>query len=296
MYAREVIRNVIVDEMLHMTLAANILNAIGGIPKFADPEFIPKYPSPLPMGIGEDDGPAPGFPLVVGLKRYSRETVKTVFMAIEEPEKPFDIPIISAFGLQPTPTQRFQTIGQFYASVKEQIRHEGDQVFKNADASRQVRGWFRRDEEPEIKDVESALRAIDIIVEQGEGTPKRPLDFQGDIPHFYRFQELYIGKRLVRDPSSDVGIAYNPQQPVTIDDRADVIQMVDNPGEVDLTGPANQFVRRLSNECDRVYTKLLRALDATFNGAPEKMGDAQTESKEEHFRHFRIRTEMPARA
>jgi len=274
-YARTVIRNVIVEEMLHMTLAANILNAIGGTPKFADPDFIPKYPGPLPMGIGEDDGPAPGTPLIVGLKRYSRETVKNVFMAIEEPEKPFDIPNISALliggGLR---QQRFQTIGQFYASIKEQIRQEGDVLFKDADPDRQVRGWFKSNEEPEIKDVESALRAIDIIVEQGEGTPKRPLDFQGDFPHFYRFQELYLGKRLMRDPSSELGVAYDPQRPITIDERADVIQMVDNPGELDLTAPANLLVRRLSNECDRIYTKLLRALEIAFNGTPKKMSDA----------------------
>jgi len=273
-YARTVIRNVIVEEMLHMTLAANILNAIGGTPKFADPDFIPKYPGPLPMGIGENDGPAPGTPLIVELKRYSRETVKTVFMAIEEPEKPFDIPNISAFGLGAGPRQSFQTIGQFYASIKEQIRQEGDVLFKNADPDRQVRGWFKPNEEPEIKDVASALSAIDIIVEQGEGTPKRPLDFQDDFPHFYRFQELYLGKRLVRDPSSELGVAYDPLQPITIDDRADVIQMVDNPGELDLTAPANLFVRRLSNECDRVYTKLLRALETAFNGTPKKMSDA----------------------
>src|SRR5436190_9724173 len=275
-YARDVIRNMIVEEMLHMTLAANILNAIGGTPKFADPHFIPKYPGPLPMGIGNDDDPAPGTPLIVGLKRYSRETVKNVFMAIEEPERPFDIPNVSALMMAGGARQRFQTIGQFYASIKEQIRQEKDELFKYADPNRQVRGWFRPNEEPEIKDVESALRAIDIIVEQGEGTPERPLDFQGDFPHFYRFQELYVGKKLVRDPSWELGIAYDPQQPITIDDQADVIQMVDNPGELDLTAPSNLFVRRLSNECDRVYTKLLRALEIAFNGTPKKMSDAQS--------------------
>ena len=50
------IRNIIVqvaeEEMRHMSIVANILNAIGGEPRMSDPNFIPKYPGPLPMSIG----------------------------------------------------------------------------------------------------------------------------------------------------------------------------------------------------------------------------------------------------
>src|SRR4051812_16031301 len=52
-YARTIIRDVVIEEMLHLTLAANILNAIGGAPRLSDPQFIPTYPGPLPMGIGD---------------------------------------------------------------------------------------------------------------------------------------------------------------------------------------------------------------------------------------------------
>jgi hypothetical protein len=47
-------------------LACNVLNAIGGEPEIAGPDFLPKYPGPLPLGIGGAEG------LVVGIKRYSR--------------------------------------------------------------------------------------------------------------------------------------------------------------------------------------------------------------------------------
>src|SRR5436305_15204459 len=50
-YARQVIHDVVVEEMLHMTVACNILNAIGGQPAIADPDFVPKYPHELPMGV-----------------------------------------------------------------------------------------------------------------------------------------------------------------------------------------------------------------------------------------------------
>ncbi|QMU59728.1 MAG: hypothetical protein GKR98_17020 [Boseongicola sp.] len=45
----EVIKSVFLEEMLHMALAANILNAVGGTPKFDYDGFIPTFPTPLPL-------------------------------------------------------------------------------------------------------------------------------------------------------------------------------------------------------------------------------------------------------
>ena len=73
-YARQVIRDVVVEEMLHMTLACNILNAIGGHPMIADPTFVPTYPHELPMGVAGD--------LVVHLKRYSKTLIEDTSMKI----------------------------------------------------------------------------------------------------------------------------------------------------------------------------------------------------------------------
>src|ERR1700750_3516779 len=43
-----VITSVFIEEMLHMTLAANLLNAVGGTPVLDHPGFIPRYPAFLP--------------------------------------------------------------------------------------------------------------------------------------------------------------------------------------------------------------------------------------------------------
>ncbi len=40
------IRRIVKDEMLHMTIAANILIAIGGSPSINQPGFVPSYPGP----------------------------------------------------------------------------------------------------------------------------------------------------------------------------------------------------------------------------------------------------------
>ncbi len=41
------IRGIVIQEMLHMAIAANILIAIGGSPAINKRDFIPKYPGPL---------------------------------------------------------------------------------------------------------------------------------------------------------------------------------------------------------------------------------------------------------
>jgi hypothetical protein len=71
-YARQVIRDIVVEEMLHMTLACNLLNAVGGHPQISGADFVPSYPHELPMGVAGD--------LVVHLKRYSKDLVQNTFM------------------------------------------------------------------------------------------------------------------------------------------------------------------------------------------------------------------------
>jgi hypothetical protein len=48
--ASQVLRVVVVEEMLHLTLAANITNAVGCKVDLTTPGFVPKYPARLPDG------------------------------------------------------------------------------------------------------------------------------------------------------------------------------------------------------------------------------------------------------
>ena len=43
--AASIIRSVVLEEMLHLTLAANILNAVGGEPMLDDPSLFPHIPA-----------------------------------------------------------------------------------------------------------------------------------------------------------------------------------------------------------------------------------------------------------
>ena len=72
-----VFKTVLLQEMLHLSLVANIINAIGGKPKLHFDGFIPEYPSHLPGGVH------PG--LRVPIEKCSLPLIRNVFMKIEEP-------------------------------------------------------------------------------------------------------------------------------------------------------------------------------------------------------------------
>ena len=65
--AVEAIASVFIEEMLHMTLAANVLNAIGGAPVLDTPDFIARYPTALPHSAAA---------FLVPLARFSPATIE----------------------------------------------------------------------------------------------------------------------------------------------------------------------------------------------------------------------------
>ena len=256
-----IIRTVVMEEMLHMSIASNLMIAIGGSPRINRPGFVPKYPGPLPMNIGKG--------LIVPIEKCSVELVRKVFMVIEEPEDPIDIPVrllATAQGAGP----EFHTIGEFYAALDKKLQELGQPAFRG-DFGREMvdNTWFPPDQLFRITGPESASAAISLIVEQGEGTPTSPLDPEEEPAHYYRFQQIVKGKRLVRDPVTG-GFVFGGA-PVRIDER-NVWNMQPN-GDPD-TLPEGSRARRASVQFAYGYTNLLNALHQTFNGRPEAIGDA----------------------
>lgn len=252
---RETIHGVVVDEMLHMTIGCNILNALGGRPRIGEPDFLPAYPGPLPMSIG--DG------LVVGLEPFSTDLARRVFMEIEEPETPIPIPVLARAA-------ELQTIGAFYAMLAEKLESLGDAAF-TGDPTRQVvpAAWFGQRAFP-IRGVADALRAVRLVVEEGEGTAASPLDPDGEMAHYYRFEEIWRLRRVARDDS--VAAGYSFSGPVVPFDADAVWPITPNQKLAELDGDS-QAGRRAS-QFTFVFTKLMRALGQTFDGAPDMFDSA----------------------
>lgn len=255
---RMTIANIAEEEMLHMAIVANVLNAIGGRPEFDNPDFIPVYPSILPMNIGD---------LKVGLQKFSKELVYEVFMKIEKPEHPIVFPVPPAMAAAPT----FATIGEFYRAMIEKIQELGNEIF-TGDPERQVvvDAGFPSQQLFPITNVETAVRAMEQVVREGEGTETLPLDDEGEPAHYYRFEEIYHGRGLVADASSPLGFSYSG--PEIKFNRAEVFDMPDNPKAADyqIGSPERQKV----DSFNRAYSNMLRLLQNAFDGQPRRIGAA----------------------
>lgn len=261
----QIIKSIVLEEMLHMCIACNILNAVGGHPTINQRGFPLRYPSELPMGIGDE----PGHKFIVGLKKCSIESIRDTFMVIEEPEDPLRFPTVTAAGPKGGSATDYRTIGQFYLAIREAILKLGDSIF-TGDPKLQVTGWFGSRELFPITDAQSAARAIDLIIEQGEGTSKTPVDVDGEYAHYYRFAQIVEGRHLVVSEKVPNGYAYaGVKIPL---DPAGVYPMIDNPTLI--TMPRNTLVARLADECDESYTSFLNSLQATFTGAPKELDTA----------------------
>lgn len=258
--AAETLRSVVIDEMLHMAIAANTLTAIGGSPAFDAPGFVPTYPGPLPMNIGEG--------LIVGLEKLTRERVGSVFMRIEEPETPLEFPVKT---LRAAPEPEYATIGEFYRAIIEKIEDLGDRIFKGR-PERQVANprWFSGTELFPIHNARQAVRALTHVVREGEGTTKSPLDPEGGFAHYYRFAELFHGRRLVRDDSVKQGYSYSGA-PVPLVPEG-IWNLTPNLKAEQLK-PATR-ARLYADQFNLAYTRLLAALQETFNGRPGALDHA----------------------
>ena len=255
------IRQIVMQEMLHMTIASNILIAIGGHPKINKRRFVPDYPGNLPMDIGGKD-------FKVGIEAFSKELVKNVFMKIEEPENI----VPPGEALLAADDQEYATIGQFYQAIQQKLRQLPPAIFKLGNPEHQVLSWFRPEWLFPITDAETACAAIEIIITQGEGTSISPFEGSSDArpydpAHYYKFEEIYEGKRIIPTPPP-----YSFGGPEIPFDPDGVYPLQAN-CKIDQFQVGTQARTRIE-QFAYSYSSLLNALHKTFNGHPNNIDTA----------------------
>jgi len=224
---RRSIRQVALEEMLHLALVNNILAAIGASPHLWRPKF-PVLPGQFPAGV------------VLRLSRFTESTLDH-FIYIERPE---GITLMDGAGfdhpahypratrpdlLSPTP-QDYSSQGQLYHSVLGGLARLVDELGEKnvfvghgeaqvGAAEFGLPGLFKVDSLP------AARRAIEEIVHQGEGAPAHR---EGS--HYQRFvaikEELVRLKRNRPDFDPARPVVENPTL-VTFGDRQDVTPISD---------------------------------------------------------------------
>lgn len=280
--AKLVMRSIVVEEMLHMVLAANVLNAIGGEPCITGPDHAPHYPHELPDGV------------ILDLLPFSPESVE-LFLKVENPDhdhhaidpahpllagRRHEHQIASATATSDGPT----TIGAFYADIVERLSRAaatmGEKDLFCGDPARQIGRdyYYAGGGKPiPVTDLCSARRALTEIVHQGEGDMHSMYDEDGDLAHYFRLQQLKYDRAYLR--SDDAGQPTGPAFGVAFDA---VYPMLANPRTTDYADPE---LRAVSYAANRAWSKLLRQIESAFNGDPAALLTAVHTM-------FRLRDEM----
>jgi hypothetical protein len=273
--AAHIIRVAVVEEMLHLTLVANVLNAIGGEPDLTRPGFVPSYPAYLPDG--ESD-------FTVDLRHFSPEAVET-FCKIERPgrapsgdERLVKTPDGRSPLMVSSPTaegMRFYSIGEFYEEITEgleKVAADNPTLFRGDPARQMGSEYFYSGggEVIVVCDLESAQRALRFIAAQGEGLDSGLYDGDGELAHYYRFRQLQLGRYYQVDDSPDA-----PSGPPLSIDWDDVYKVKASPRLADY--PAGSELARVARDFNADYGAFLALLTKAFNGQPDLLQEAVCE-------------------
>ncbi len=222
---RGAITSVAVEEMTHLTLASNLLVAIGAGPHLSRPNF-PVPPGYHPSGV------------VVELAGFSR-AVLDHFIFLERPEgkelsdssefvHPADYHRTMPKGRLMPSAQDYGTVGHLYRGIRHGLEvlahHIGEAALFCGDPASQIGpGDAGLPGLSIVTDLDSARDAIETIIEQGEGAPDH-----SENSHYNRFlnvREEYEAF-LATDPNFAPAfpVAHNPtmRQPLDPADRVHI--------------------------------------------------------------------------
>ena len=259
--AEQLIKSVALQEMVHMCLASNILNALGGSPQL-NPQ---KYPGPLPGDIGPD-----GTPLTLHIYPFSKQAMEQA-MVIEQPEDPPDFPVRELM-LAASP-KRAVTIGQYYAALDNFLSTLPVTDWKPG-RSQVVDNQFFPGQLFAINSYANAHKAIQEIVSEGEGsrqgTEYDPLDFQDDIAHYFRFGEISYDKVLTKD-NDPRGYTWGPERLGV--DWSGTYPAITDPAEHDFSKDPPE-AQAAQKACNQAYSAMIAALQRALNGEDGALGEA----------------------
>jgi hypothetical protein len=182
---------------------------------------------------------------------------------------------------------QFYSIGEFYEEIIRGVHYlhtqyaaHGKELF-TGDPRHQITPEYYYSGGGEIiavTDLESALEAMRLIAEQGEGLGGGIYDDEGELAHYYRFQQLEIGRYYQKgdQPGHPTGPALDTDweavYPVLNDARLDHYQE-----DSELRAAATAF--------NDTYAGFLEFLTRAYNGQPELLIEAV-------WRMFQVRDAM----
>lgn len=278
--AKALAQSVALEEMLHMTLASNLLIAAGGSPDIYTIGAGMQFPTKLPMGVIPD--------LTISLTKMSKQQVYETYMGIECPDTTSILP--GETKLHPLALLRkeaeaqgkhYASIGDFYTAIKDKL-HADPSVLNNPRPENQVdiSKWFPpaipRNPSGKVIDLETADLVIDTIISEGEGAKvgSDPINPKGGLnnsyAHYFKFAEIYYGHELVPDKANPSGWSYSGAE-VPLDENQ-LYNFRPNTALSDYKQGSPAYYD--AHEFYSTYLRLLKALTNTFNGNPAELNAA----------------------
>lgn len=262
--AYNTLRSVLMEEMLHMAAAANMVAALGARPRIAALD-------PVALAKGLPGTVAPG--LRARCARLSRRQLDT-FMQIEAP------------AALREPTDRatgYPTIGAFYEAIKDAIVANPDSVVAAANGPMRANqvggnlGYACIDPLSGQDLIEQFVTSIRLIQDQGEGaatTRAAGPESADELSHYARFAELRFGHRYSGPGEGEVAASrsegrrrYFRGEPIAWPAVINMLAVPDDGYAALLARDPNRAdVEKALNEFDEGYTRMLLALDLCWNG------------------------------
>jgi CDGSH-type Zn-finger protein/truncated hemoglobin YjbI len=257
---RKQISHVATQEMLHLALVHNILSAIGAAPHLARPN-LPAPAAHYPAGVQ------------LALMPFGEQALRH-FMFLERPEgmelkdaagmaaMGLAAPLMSARDIVPR-GQDFATVGHLYRSIEAGLdrlvaKHGEDWLFVGPRRAQATAAHFGWPELVPVTDLASAHRAIEEILEQGEGPRGEWLN-----AHFGQFVAILDEYTQLRDANPD----FDPVRPVL----AANVRLAERDADVPLI--SDPLTARVTDLFNVAYEILLQIFERFFAHTEET--DAQ---------------------
>jgi hypothetical protein len=185
------------------------------------------------------------------------------------------------------PGMQFYSIGEFYQEIDRGLRYlhgeysrQGKELFSGDPAVQVTPEYFYSGggEVLQVTGLGSACEALSLIAGQGEGLGGGIYDSGGELAHYYRFQQLKLGRFYQKGDEPD-----QPTGPDVHTDWSAVYPTMKNPT---LSAyPAGSELYRAAAEFNESYADFLGLLTRAFSGQPELLLDAVP-------RMFRLRNDI----
>ena len=263
---RQLIREVAVQEMVHLGSACNLLTAVGGAPQLRRPNL---PTSPKAYGSIFQLSLAP-----FGMHALQQFIAIELPMSLMAPEAPSTAPLATVRLSDVFSSEReYATQGTLYRGIEDGFKylaqkHGEDRLFVGSPTAQTADSYFGLPGLVPVRNLDSALEAINVIVEQGEGASVDSLD-----SHYHKFNTIRQEYEAILLEEPD----FEPARPVIANPYA--MRPSDLATSPDISLIDNPLSADVCNLFDGCYELMIQILGRLFVHAGETEDELQDLSR-----------------